>query len=46
MPEATTCATCNRAVWTTDVDADGHCCDCKATEKPVVVERPSKPSRD
>ena len=42
-----TCATCQRAVWTTDVDADGRCTLCQPAPSPVAdPDRPARAERD
>lgn len=35
------CAECHRAVFDTDVDADGRCCFCpKVTTEPIATTKP------
>lgn len=44
--EATTCAVCNRVVYTTDVDEHGKCCDCTGVASVVgAMGTDSKPKR-
>lgn len=37
----TFCKTCNRVVWTKDVDEDGNCVDCQ-DQKPKSKPKPEK----
>jgi hypothetical protein len=38
--DATTCKTCQRAVWTTDVDGEGYCIFCVPTVPAAVSVGP------
>ena len=40
-PEATACAVCHRAVWTTDVDTAGRCVFCQPVSQADGAASPS-----
>lgn len=44
--DMTTCARCNRAVYTTDVNADGLCVLCAPAPKPAKPPKAEKVGKD